>query len=51
MREFTWLFFEDRWARNQKYLGNADVEEGLARFGRTTYRGKKRNSVGRIFWG
>jgi len=43
------LFFEDNGIRDQKCLGNAEVEEGSARSRRTTCRGKRRIRSGRIF--
>jgi len=47
--EDLWLFFEDKGVRVQKCLGNANVEQGSAKFGRTAWRGKGRIRNGRIF--
>jgi len=47
--EDPWLFFEDKGVRDQKCLGNTDVEQGSAKFGRTAWKGKGRIRNGRIF--
>jgi len=48
--EGPWFFFEDRGFHDQKYLGNAAVEEGSANFGRTAWKGRRRTGrSGSIF--